>query len=124
MKIEIGKTYICKNGRKATIISGDGANIEFPIVVSLNGSSGPVNYTKEGKFYVRSESDFDIVKEAESPDNAGLWKIIHEEVGCDFKKVTMEMYTHNGSVFRVSTHFWNEFGIGTASSEALVYVPD
>ena len=57
MKIEVGKTYLTRDGSKVRILATDIKNISYPVVgvLSYNENEEEVlSFTKEGKFYKSS----------------------------------------------------------------------
>lgn len=57
MKIEVGKTYIARNGKFVTIKKH---NLTYPFL----GDNGQ-DYTTDGRYYKDSECDLDLIAEAE-----------------------------------------------------------
>lgn len=60
LKLEVGKTYRNRKGRKVTIVEYDG-NTEYPY--RYKGSDGE-RYAEDGSFLLFHESDIDLIKEA------------------------------------------------------------
>ena len=66
MKLEIGKTYVTRDGRKVRIVCTDRESKMFPVVglVKTDAAEMPVLYTTDGKMTVSGrENDYDIIKE-------------------------------------------------------------
>jgi hypothetical protein len=68
MKIEIGKEYVTRNGLKAKVYDIAGA-VEYPVVAGVVRGNDilPHTYTKVGRLYLNSTSDFDIIDEWQEP---------------------------------------------------------
>jgi len=67
MKIEAGKTYLTKDGRKVKVVATIESDVEFPILAKLETHAVPgedfVLYSKEGKVRNRNLKDMDIKEE-------------------------------------------------------------
>jgi len=73
MKIEVGKIYLTRDGRKARVICIDRKNNERPVITLVDDFDKELiyTYTSTGKYYdEEEESEYDLVEEY------SIWKDI------------------------------------------------
>lgn len=84
MKIETGKTYLTRNGRKARVICTDRHSHLYPVVALVpltNDTEEAVGYTLRGRYDVKHLSGYDLVSEYREP--LTMWAAVDiSDVSC------------------------------------------
>lgn len=95
MNLEVGKTYLTRNGRKARVICTDRLDPNYTVVALVRKDSFSEEacaYTSNGKFDLNDADGFDLVSEYREP--LTRWLVLDSNGSC-FGTFSLEETAHD-----------------------------
>lgn len=109
MKLELGKTYITKNGREMTVLDLNFDNSDHPVLCkgkNLHGEITVYRFNIDGTSHICS--NFDLVKE--KPQTVKVYVLRHKESGMFESRNGKSKYFKDAYLFSESEANFTDWG--------------